>query len=206
MSFPGSGRGRGPDAGNNSVVMSAGRGAVLVAVAVIVGLVILQVVDDSSVDRLDHARGHRARQFAHRDGPGHEPRRHAGATTATTAGTTDTTKAKKTTSTTAKGTKDGPAQRPGRRPGAQRLGDPERGHHPHQRPQGAAATRPRRPATRPRSATAPRCSARRATRRKPTQLVTELAAIGVTATVEPIANPLPTQFDGTANCYVLLGK
>jgi hypothetical protein len=38
------------------------------------------------------------------------------------------------------------------------------------------------------------------------QLVTELAAVGVTATIEPISNPLPTQFDGTANCYVLLGK
>ena len=38
------------------------------------------------------------------------------------------------------------------------------------------------------------------------QLVTELAAVGVPAVVEPIDNPLPSQFDATANCYVLLGK
>ena len=47
MTFPGTGRGRGSDSGNNHVVMSAGRGAILVAVAVVTGLLVLATVRDS---------------------------------------------------------------------------------------------------------------------------------------------------------------
>jgi hypothetical protein len=203
MSFPGTGRGRGPDpANNNHVVMSAGRGAVLVAVAVIIGLVVLKAVDDS-------------KSTASTSPPvtvAPSPTAAVPATNldgtpvqTTASATTNTTKPKKTTSTTAKGTKNA-------RPNDQVVVQVLNGSGI----QNAATTRtndlkargyqtaPAGNAPAQRTGNAVQCKA--GYDKEAEQLVTELAAIGVTATVEPISNPLPTQFDGTANCYVLLGK
>src|SRR5262245_60213065 len=105
MSFPGSGRGRGPDSGNNHVFMSAGRGAVLVAVAVIVGLLVLKVVDDSKSTASPSPAGTEAPTSPTGAVPATNPDGTPAQTTATTAGTTNTTKPNKTTSTTAKGAK-----------------------------------------------------------------------------------------------------
>ena len=205
MSFPGSGRGRGPDSPNNSVMMSAGRGAVLVAVAVIVGLVILKVVDDSSSTASTTPAVTEAPSSPVVTVPATNLDGTPAKTTATTAGTTNTTKGNKTTSTTAKGAKEA-------RPNDQVVVQVLNGSGI----QNAATTRtndlkargyqttPAGNAPAQRNGTGVQCKA--GYEKEAEKLVSELAAIGVTATVEPIANPLPTQFDGTANCYVLLGK
>ena len=199
MSFPGPDRGRGPDSGNG-VVMSAGRGAVLVVVAVIVGLLVLAVVDDN--------------------GPGSgsttPPATDAPSVTTvpvlttnldgTPAATTATTKAKKSTSTTAK-----PSNKDVK-PNDQVVVQVLNGSGI----QNAATTRtndlkargyqtaPAGNAPAQRTGTGVQCKA--GYEKEAQQLVTELQAIGVTAVVEPISNPLPSQFDPTANCYVILGK
>jgi hypothetical protein len=199
MSFPGPGRGRGPDSGNG-VEMSAGRGAVLVAVAVIVGLLVLAVVDDN--------------------GPGSSsttpPATEAPSGTTvpvlttnldgSPAATTGTTKPKKSTSTTAK-----PSNKDVK-PNDQVVVQVLNGSGI----QNAATTRtndlkargyqtaPAGNAPAQRTGTGVQCKA--GYEKEAQQLVTELAAIGVTAVVEPIANPLPAGFDPTANCYVILGK
>jgi hypothetical protein len=204
MSFPGSGRGRGPDSGNNHVVMSAGRGAVLVAVAVIVGLVVLKVVDDSKSTASTSPPVTEAPTSPTVAVPATNLDGTPVQTTAP-AGTTNTTKPKKTTTTTAKSTKNA-------RPNDQVVVQVLNGSGI----QNAATTRtndlkargyqtaPAGNAPAQRNGNAVQCKA--GYEKEAEQLVTELAAVGVTATIEPIANPLPTQFDGTANCYVLLGK
>ena len=203
MSFPGTGRGRGPDSGNDHVVMSAGRGAVLVAVAVIVGLVVLKAVDDSK----STASTSPEVTVAPTSPTVAVPKTNLDGTPVQTTApaTTNTTKAKKTTSTTAKATKNA-------RPNDQVVVQVLNGSGI----QNAATTRtndlkargyqtaPAGNAPAQRTGNAVQCKA--GYEKEAEQLVTELAAIGVTATVEPLSNPLPTQFDGTANCYVLLGK
>jgi hypothetical protein len=203
MSFPGTGRGRGPDAGNNHVVMSAGRGAVLVAVAVIVGLVVLKAVDDSK----STASTSPPVTVAPTSPTAAVPATNLDGTPVQTTApaTTNTTKGNKTTSTTAKSTKNA-------RPNDQVVVQVLNGSGI----QNAATTRtndlkargyqtaPAGNAPAQRTGSAVQCKA--GYEKEADQLVTELAAIGVTATVEPLSNPLPTQFDGTANCYVLLGK
>jgi hypothetical protein len=203
MSFPGTGRGRGPDSGNDHVVMSAGRGAVLVAVAVIIGLVVLKAVDDSRSTAsssppatVSPTSPTVAVPLTNLDGTPVQT---------TAPATTNTTKPKKTTSTTAKSTKNV-------RPNDQVLVQVLNGSGI----QNAATTRtndlkargyqtaPAGNAPAQRTGNGVQCKA--GYDKEAEQLVTELAAIGVTATVEAISNPLPTQFDGTANCYVLLGK
>ena len=203
MTFPGPGRGRGPDSSN--VVMSAGRGAVLVAVAVIVGLLVLAVVDDSgpgstSTPVVTEPVGTTVPVLTtNLDG--------SPATTATTVGTTATTKPKKTTSTTAKGSANKDA-----RPNDQVVVQVLNGSGI----QNAATTRtndlkargyqtaPAGNAPAQRTGTGVQCKA--GYEKEAQVLVTELQQVGVTAVVEPIANPLPSQFDPTANCYVILGK
>jgi len=202
MTFPGSGRGRGSDSGDH-VVMSAGRGAVLVAVAVIVGLVVLKAVDDSNSNAsttpvaTQAPTSPTAVPSTNLDGT-------PAGTTANPGGTTNTTKPK-STSTTAKGTKSA-------RPNDQVVVQVLNGSGI----QNAATTRtndlkargyqtaPAGNAPAQRTGSAVQCKA--GYEKEAEQLVTELAAVGVTATIEPISNPLPTQFDATANCYVLLGK
>jgi hypothetical protein len=211
MSFPGSGRGRGPDqqgnnSVNNSVMMSAGRGAVLVAVAVIVGLIVLAVVDDngsgsgSGTPVGTQAPVATSLPVAATGADGTPV-----ATTAPANGTTATTKPKKTTSTTAKGTKNA-------RPNDQVVVQVLNGSGI----QNAATTTtndlkakayqtaPAGNAPAQRTGTAVQCKA--GYEKEADVLVTELGSLGVTAVVEAIGNPLPSQFDPTANCYVILGK
>jgi LytR cell envelope-related transcriptional attenuator len=204
MSFPGSGRGRNPDSGNNHVVMSAGRGAVLVAVAVIVGLGVLKAVDDSNSSASTTPVVTEAPTTPTGAVPATNANGSPATTTANGGGTSSTTKPK-TTSTTAKSTKNA---RPNNEVVVQVLNGSGI--------QNAATTRtndlkargyqtaPAGNAPAPRTGSAVQCKA--GYEKEAEQLVTELAAIGVTATIEQISNPLPTQFDGTANCYVLLGK
>ena len=209
MSFPGPGRGRGPDSGNNHVVMSAGRGAVLVGVAVIVGLLVLAVVDDSGPGSGSTTPVVTEApvvttvpvQTTNVDGS-------PAGTTATSQATTATTKNKKSTSTTAKPSTNKNAARPNDQVVVQVLNGSGL--------QGAATTKtndlkakgyqtaPAGNAAAQRTGTGVRCKA--GYEKEAEQLVIELQAIGVPAVVEPIDNPLPTQFDGTANCYVILGK
>jgi len=206
MSFPGPGRGRGSDSGNNQVMMSAGRGAVLVAVAVVAGLLVLAAVRDSNSSGSSASTTETttppvtAVPATNADGT---PAATA-ATTATTAGTTATTKAK-TTSTTAKG---GSKARPNDQVVVQVLNGSGIPNAASTRSNDLKArgyqTAPAGNAPSQRNGTAVQCKA--GYEKEAQQLVVELQAIGVTGVVEPIANPLPTQFDGTANCYVILGK
>jgi hypothetical protein len=206
MRFRGPGRGRGPDSGNG-VIMSAGRGAVLVAVAVIVGLLVLAVVDDggsgstSTTPPVTEAPIGTTATV-----PATNPDGSPAATATTAAGTTATTKAKKSTSTTAK------SSNKEAKPNDQVVVQVLNGSGI----QNAATTRtndlkargyqtaPAGNAPAQRTGTGVQCKA--GYDKEAAQLVTELQAIGVSAVVEPIANPLPSQFDPTANCYVILGK
>jgi hypothetical protein len=204
MSLPGAGRGRGPDAPNNGVMMSAGRGAVLVVVAVIAGLLVLAVLRDSPSDSSTSPVTQApvvttlAVPLTNLDG----------SPVATTApGTTVTTKAKKSTTTTAKSGSNSKARSNDQvvvqvlngsgipNAASTRSNDLKaRGYQ--------TASAGNAPAQR--NGTAVKCKA--GYEKEAEQLVTELAAIGVTAVVEPLDNPLPTGFDPTANCYVILGK
>jgi hypothetical protein len=207
MSFPGPGRGRGPDSGNNHVVMSAGRGAVLVAVAVIVGLLVLATVRDakSSGSAADTTETTAPVVTS----PAVTPTNLDGSpavTSVTTAGTTVTTKAKKSTTTTAKGDS---GSKP--RDNSQVVVQVLNGSGISQ----AATTKTNDLKAKgyqtvgagnatQQTGTTVQCKA--GYEKEATQLVTELGGLGTPATVQPIANPLPTGFDPIANCYVILGK
>jgi hypothetical protein len=204
MSFPGPGRGRGPDSPNNSVVMSAGRGAVLVAVAVIAGLLVLAAVRDSKSSGSPESTATTQPVVTTVGVPSTNLDGTPAATTANTAGTTGTTKPKKTTSTTAK---SGNNARDNGQVVVQVLNGSGL--------QGAATTKTNdlkakgyqtAPADNAvvQNGTTVQCKA--GYEKEATQLVSELATLGTTATVQPIANPLPSGFDATANCYVILGK
>ncbi len=204
MSLPGPGRGRGPDSGNNHVVMSAGRGAVLVAIAVIAGLLVLATVRDAKSSG-SSADTPAATASVVTTSP--VPATNLDGSPAATTGTTVTTKAKKSTTTTAKGSSGAKA-----RANDQVVVQVLNGSGI----QNAATTRTNDLKARgyqtapagnaPASQTGTTVQCKAGYEKEAEQLVSELSQIGVTATVQPIANPLPTQFDGTANCYVLLGK
>src|SRR5262245_4124425 len=202
MSFPGSGRGRGPDSPNASVVMSAGRGAVLVAVAVIVGLVVLKAVDDSK----STASTSPPVTAAPTSPTVAVPQTNLDGTPVQTTApaTTNTTKPKKTTSTTASGTK-------GARPNDQVVVQVLNGSGV----SGAATTKTNdlkakgyQTATpgnaTQQNGTTVQCKA--GYDKEAQALVTQLSSLGTNATVQPIADPLPSGFEATANCYVILGK
>jgi len=208
MTFPGPGRGRGSDSGNNHVVMSAGRGAVLVIVAVVAGLLVLAAVRDSkssgspsTTDTTTPSPTVVTVPSTNLDGTP------AGTTGTTAAGTTVTTKAKKTTTTTTK-SNSGSKARTNDQVVVQVLNGSGIPNAASTRTNDLKArgyqTAPAGNAPAPQTGTTVQCKA--GYEKEADVLVTELAAIGVTATVQPIANPLPTQFDGTANCYVILGK
>ena len=203
MSFPGPGRGRGSDSGNNHVVMSAGRGAILVAVAVVTGLLVLAAVRDSKSSGSAESPPVATQPVVTTIGT---PTTNPDGTPAATAGTTATTKPKKTTSTTTKGS--GGKARSNDQVVVQVLngsGIPN-----------AASTRSNDLKARgyqtasagnaPAQQTGTTVQCKAGYEKEADQLVVELAAIGVTAAVQPIADPLPTQYEATANCYVILGK
>jgi LytR cell envelope-related transcriptional attenuator len=201
MSFPGPGRGRGSDSGNNHVVMSAGRGAILVAVAVVAGLLVLAAVRDSkSSGSATESPSATTQPVVTTVGV---PSTNLDGTPAATSGTTATTKPKKTTSTTTKG---GNA-----RPNDQVVVQVLNGSGL----QGAATTKTNDLKAKgyqtasagnavQQNGTTVQCKA--GYEKEATELVNQLATLGTTATVQPIANPLPSGFEPTANCYVLLGK
>jgi hypothetical protein len=203
MSLPGQPpRGRGTEP--SGAAMSAGRGAVLVGVAVVVGILILTTIDN---------RGQGASTTTTSTAAGVLPplTNADGSPIVTTAppapaATTATTKAKKTTATTAK--TDTKAARPNEQVVAQVLNGSGL--------QGAATQRSNdlkakgyqvlgagnAPAQR--TGTGVQCKA--GFEKEAAALVATLGALGVPATVEPVPNPLPAGFDPAANCYVLLGK
>jgi len=202
MSQPGrpSRGGNGGSEGNNHIVMSAGRGAILVGLAVIVGLLVYAVVDDTHVSSKPSAATSATGATA-TTAPGAGP----GGTTATTGGTTATTKAK-TTTTTAKAS-DTKGARPNDQVVVQVLNGSE--------VSGAATTRSNDlkakgyqtvPAnnTTVRTGTAVQC--RPDYSKEANVLVATLKDLGVTAVVEPLPNPVPANYDAAANCYVVLGK
>ena len=208
MSFPGPGRGRGrgSDPSNNGVVMSAGRGAVLVGVAVIVGLIVLAVVDDNgpgggSTPVVTEAPVTTTLPVAATNADGSP----AGTTATTAAGTTATTKPKKSTTTTVKSNK---TARPNEEVVLQVLNGSGI--------QNAATTRTNDLKARgyktvgagnaPAQRTGSGVQCKAGYEKEAEVLVSELQQIGVTAVVEPLPDPLPAGFDPAANCYVILGK
>lgn len=207
MSFPGPGRGRGPDSGNNHVVMSAGRGAVLVGVAVIAGLLVLATVRDSKSSGSSADTATTAPVITTSPVPATNLDGSPAATTVTTARTTGTTNAKKSTTTTAKSGSGAKA-----RDNSQVVVQVLNGSGI----QNAATTRTNDLKARgyqtanagnaPAQQTGTTVQCKAGYEKEAEQLVSELSQIGVPATVQPIANPLPVGFEPTANCYVLLGK
>jgi hypothetical protein len=204
MSFPGPGRGRGrgSDPSNNGVVMSAGRGAVLVGVAVLVGLLVLAVVDDNGPG------GSSTPVVTESPSPTTVPvlATNPDGTQATTAATTATTKPKKSTTTTAKN--NSKSARSNDQVVVQVLNGSGI--------QNAATTRTNDLKARgyqtasagnaPAQRTGTGVQCKEGYEKEAEVLVGELQQIGVTAVVEPIPNPLPAGFEPTANCYVILGK
>jgi len=202
MSFPGPGRGRDSDPGNNHVVMSAGRGAVLVAVAIIAGLLMLAVVRDANTS------GSATESAPVSTLPVATtlvvPATNLDGSPAATSGTTVTTKPKKTTSTTAKGASNA-------RPNDQVVVQVLNGSAI----TGAATTKTNDLKAKgyqtaaagnavPQNGTTVQCKA--GYEKEAQELVSQLSTLGTPATVQPIANPLPSGFEPTANCYVILGK
>jgi len=196
MNFPGRGRGNEPGGG---VVMSAGRGAILVGVAVVVGLLVLAVVDNG--DPGSSAPSSPATTIApvSPTNPDGTP-----ATTAASGETTPTTKAKKSTTST--------VNTRGARPNDQVVVQVLNGSGL----QGAAGTRtndlkakgyqtvPAGNAPAQRDGTGVQCKEGYA--KEAQVLVNTLQELGVTAAVEALTQPLPAGFDATANCYVILGR
>jgi hypothetical protein len=202
MTNAGPSRGGGSDPGG-PVVMSAGRGAVLVILAVVVGLLVFAVVDDRQSPSTSTAVTTPTVPATNPDG--------TPATTVTTAPTTttkpstSTTKAKKSTSTTAAGAR-------GARPNDQVVVQVLNGSGI----QGAATQRSNdlkakayqvlgagnAPAQR--TGNAVMCAA--GFEKEGQALVATLQTLGVNAAVEALPSPIPAGFDTAANCYVLLGK
>ena len=203
MSLPGRPpRGRPTEPSSGHAAMSAGRGAVLVGVAVVVGILILTTIDNG---------GPATSTPVVTEAPVVIPTTPAtnvgGSPVVTTAAaTTATTKAKKTTSTTAK------SDAKGARGNDQVVVQVLNGSGV----QGAATQRsndlkakgyqvlPAGNAPSQRTGTSVQCKA--GYEKEATVLATTLNDLGVPSTVEPIPNPLPAGFDASANCYVLLGK
>lgn len=203
MSFPG--RSRDPGNGNGGVVMSAGRGAVLVGVAVIVGLLLLAIVSDGGpgvgdtapvADTTPNPTTVPTTPATNLDGTPFVPPTEGNGTTATTK--------KKSTSTT----------------------DPSKGARPNDQVvvqvlngsgiANAATTRtndlkgqgyqtvPAGNAPAERNGTGVQC--KDGYGKEAAALVAALQGLGVTAAVESLAAPPPTSFDVSANCYVILGR
>jgi hypothetical protein len=199
MTFPGTGRGRGSDSGNNHVVMSAGRGAILVAVAVVTGLLVLATVRDSKPSGSSTESTATTLPVVTTIGV---PATNLDGTPAATSAATATTKPKKTTSTTTKSNA---------RPNDQVVVQVLNGSGL----QGAATTKTNDlKAKGYQTAAAGNAALQNGTTvqckagydKEAQELVNQLATLGTTATVQPIPNPLPAGYEPTANCYVLLGK
>jgi hypothetical protein len=206
MSFPGPTRGRGSDPRNGGVVMSAGRGAVLVALAILAGVLVLTVVND-------RGSGTAAPPVVTETTSPTVPVTNIDGTVVTTPPATaldgtpliTTKKKKKSTTTTVAAVK-------GARPNDQVVVQVLNGSGTQNaatsrsndlRAQGYQTVDPRN-APSQRTGTGVQC---KADYEKEAQvLVNTLQVLGVPSAVEEVSNPLPTGFDASANCYVLLGK
>jgi hypothetical protein len=183
MAFP---RGRGRGAGRN-IAATATRGAVLIGLAVVIGLVLLQVVDD--------AKGGGGGSSGGSSGGG------AVTTTATTAADGSST----TTTTTTVATN-------GARPPSEVQVQVLNGSGV----AGAAAQRsndlkakgyqvvPAGNAPAPRTGTAVQCKSGYA--KEAQALVNTLGTLSIHATIEPYPNPPPVGVNTQANCLVILGR
>lgn len=199
MTLPGRpSRGRPEPEGHGAT--SAARGAILVGVAVLVGLLMFLVIDGASG-------GGGGSDTAPVTAPPAAVTTTPGATSATTAagGTTVTTKKSKTTTTTAKATK-------GARPAAEVVVQVLNGSGI----QGAATQRsndlkakgyqvlPAGNAPTTRTGTAVECHS--GYEKDAVALSQTLQTLGVSAAVSPLPEPLPSGYEASANCYVILGK
>jgi len=178
---------------------SAARGAILVAVAVLVGLLLVLVIDGAQGgggdDTAPVADGSTVATTVPR----------STSVTTVAGGTTVTTKKARTTTTTVKASK-------GARPAAEVVVQVLNGSGV----QGAATQRtndlkakgyqvlPAGNAPSTRAGTAVQCAT--GYEKEAEVLVATLNELGVPSTVQPLASPLPAGFDASANCYVLLGK
>jgi hypothetical protein len=184
MAFP---RGRGRTPGRN-IAATATRGAVLIGLAVVIGLVLLQVVDDAGGGGGGGASG----------GGG------GGGGVSTTTATTGTGGSSSTTAVT---TPTG-----GGRPASQVVVQVLNGSGV----QGAANQRsndlkakgyqvlPAGNAPAPRTGTAVQC--KKGYEKEATALVAVLATLSIKATVEAYPNPAPVGPSDQANCLIILGK
>lgn len=199
MSHPGRpSRGRGVDP-DGHVVTSAGRGAALVGLAVIVGLLIFAVVDDGGPGAGTPVTTQPAVTGVPLTNPDGTPVTNPDGTPATAPATTSETKAK-----------GGSAK--GARPNDQVVVQVLNGSGI----TGAASTRsnelkakgyqtlPAGNAPAQRDGTGVQCKS--GYEKEAEVLVTTLKEFGVQAAVEPLPDPAPSAFDVAANCYVILGK
>jgi hypothetical protein len=186
--------------------MSAGRGAILVVVAIVVGVLAFQIVDDSS----GPASGDVTTATVTTPTTIVTPATNPDGTTATTvaaAETTTTTKAKKNKNTTAT-TVDASGTRPPDQVVVQVLNGSGI--------QGAATQRTNDLKAKGYQVLAPGNAAGQRTgsgvmckdgySKEAAALVQSLKDLGVSAAVEALPNPQPTGFNGDASCYVILGK
>jgi hypothetical protein len=185
-------------------MMSAGRGAVLVAAAVVVGVLMLGIIGDTDSPGADTETPVPTTSLTL------TPSTTAAGTTATTAttvaGTTATTKKSKTTSTTKAST--GGSVRPAAQVAVQVLNGSGVAGAAGQRTADLQAKGyqmlPAGNAPSQRTGSGVQCVS--GYDKEAAALVAVLKELAVTATVEALPNPVPSGFDTKANCYVLLGK
>lgn len=193
MSLPGGpSRGRGSDP--SGAAMSASRGGILIGVAVVVGILIYAVINNG---------GPASTPSSTTQPPATSvtvPATNADGTTVTTEATTATTKAKKSSSSKTARSNDQVVVQvlngSGVQGAATQRSNDLKAKGYQVLPAGNA------PATR--DGTAVQCVS--GYEKEAEALVATLNELGVPATVEAVANPLPAGFDASANCYVLLGK
>jgi LytR cell envelope-related transcriptional attenuator len=182
MAFP-RGRGRSPW---RNLVATAARGAILIGLAVAIGLVLLQVVDDAG--------GGGGGGTASGGGGG-------GGTVTTTAPAGGST-----TTTTAAASPNG--ARPASQVAVQVLNGSGVQGAANQRSNDLKAkgyqVLPAGNAPAPRTGTAVQC--KKGYEKEAAALVTVLGTLAIKATVEPFPNPAPVGPNAQANCLVILGK
>ena len=180
MAFP---RGRGRSPGRN-LAATATRGAVLIGLAVVIGLVLLQVVDDS------------------KGGGGGGGSSNPGGVT-----TTVTTGADGSTSTTVT-TVPANGARPASEVAVQVLNGSGVAGAAAQRSNDLKAkgyqVRPAGNAPAQRTGTAVQC--KKGYEKEAAALVNVLGSLSIRATVEAFPNPAPVGVDAQANCLVILGR
>ena len=180
MAFP---RGRGRSAGRN-IAATATRGAVLIGLAVIIGLVLLQIVDDA------------------KGGGGASGGGNGGGGTVTTTATTTAGGSTTTTTVAANGA------RPPSEVQVEVLNGSGVAGAAAQRSNDLKAkgyqVLPAGNAPAPRTGTAVQC--KKGYEKEAQALVNALGTLSIRATIEPYPNPAPVGVNAQANCLVILGR